>query len=83
MKLVFQLVALNSIYIPTRRIGGFTYIYIYIYITIGRCGGMKRADRLSTSLNMLSFHVDRTRTKLKRLEKMGAIAFGGTFYLSK
>lgn len=84
MKLVFELAALNSIYISTGRIGGFTYIYsVYIYRTICRCGEMKRADRLSTSLNMFSFHVDRTRTKLKRLEKMGAIAFSGTFYLSK
>lgn len=30
---------------------------------------MKRADRLSTSLNVFPFHVDRTHTKLKRLKR--------------
>lgn len=72
MELLFQFVALDNIYIPTGRIGGFTCI-------CSTCGEMKGADRLSRSLNMFSFHVDRTHTKELETEKMGASAFGGTF----
>lgn len=62
MELLFQFVVLDSIYIPTGRIEGFTCIYVVLlYIDVD--GEMKRADRLSTSLNIFSFHVDRTRTK--------------------
>lgn len=58
MELLFQFVVLDSIYIPTGRIE--VYV-VLLYIDVD--GEMKRADRLSTSLNIFSFHVDRTRTK--------------------